>query len=318
QTTIEQEIGTVRGNYDAIKACAKDMLRNARQNKDVDAAAVTKVVVPLVASAVRNADALVYFTHLRHKTEYTLLHSVRVCLLSLAFGRHLGLSIADLITLGTGALLHDIGKTKVPQEILEKAGSLTPEEFEEAKKHVQAGVQILRHTVGIPAIAVDVARYHHERHDGSGYPHRLTKSQIPYLGQIGAIVDCYDALTSDRSYAPAIAGHAALQKIYGSRDQLFDAKLVEQFIQCMGIYPIGGVVELNSGDVGVVVSVNRARRLKPRIRLVLRPDKSRYRPPKTVNLMQPDASQPLEIERVLEPGAYGIRPADYLRITAHH
>ena len=318
QTTIDQEINTTRPAYEATRALMRKAMPEIRQGADIDMAAIKKVVVPLVASAVRNADALACFTQLRRRFDYTVLHSVRVCLLALAFGRHLGLPIADLITLGMGALLHDIGKTKIPEEILNKPGKLTEEEFELAKKHVQAGVQLLRRTDGIPAVALDVARYHHERHDGSGYPHRLHETQIPYLGQIGAIVDCYDALTSDRVYASAISGHAALQKIYEWRGRLFDKQLVEQFIQCMGIYPIGSVVELRSGDVGVVVSVNRVRRLKPRVKLVLRPDRTPHLPTKTVNLLQAEEGQSYEIERVAEPGAYNIRPSEYLRVTTHH
>jgi putative nucleotidyltransferase with HDIG domain len=318
RTTIDQEINTSRTAYEATRTLMRKAMPEIRQGADVDVGGVKKAIVPLVASAVRNADALVCFAQLRRRFDYTALHSVRVCLLALAFGRHLGLPIADLITLGMGALLHDIGKMKVPEDILNKPGSLTEDELELAKKHVQAGVQLLRRSNGIPAVALDVARYHHERYDGSGYPHRLHTRQIPYLGQIGAIVDCYDALTSDRPYALAVSGHTALQKIYEWRDHLFDKQLVEQFIQCMGIYPIGSIVELRSGDVGVVVSVNRVRRLKPRVRLVLRPDRTPYLPTKTVNLLQTEDSQSYEIERVAEPGAYSISPAEYLRVTTHH
>ncbi len=320
QTTIEQEISTIRPAYDALKVFVRNAMQNIRQGGGLDSGDVKKVVVPVVASAVRNADALVCFAQLRRKADYTTLHSVRVCLLALAFGRHLGLGIPDLITLGIGALLHDIGKMSVPEELLNKPGPLSEAERDLARKHVQAGVQLLRRIQGLPAPAIDVARYHHERYDGSGYPHRLSQQQIPYLGQIGGIVDCYDALTSDRVYAAGISAYTALQKIYGARERDFDPKLVEQFIQCMGIYPIGSVVELSSGDVGVVVSVNRARRLKPRVRLVLRPDRSPYRPPKTVNLMQTteDTGESYEIEHVPEPGAYGIVAADYLRVSGHH
>ena len=320
QTTIEQEISTVRPAYDALKVFVRNAMQNIRQGGGLDSGDVKKVVVPVVASAVRNADALVCFAQLRRQADYTTLHSVRVCLLALAFGRHLGLGIPDLITLGLGALLHDIGKMSVPKELLNKPGPLSEAERDLARKHVQAGVQLLRRVQGLPAPAIDVARYHHERYDGSGYPHRLSKHQIPYLGQIGGIVDCYDALTSDRAYAAGVSSYTALQKIYGARERDFDPKLVEQFIQCMGIYPIGSVVELSSGDVGVVVSVNRARRLKPRVILVLRPDRSAYRPPKTVNLMQTteETGESYEIEHVPEAGAYGIVAADYLRVSGHH
>ena len=167
------------------------------------------------------------------------------------------------------------------------------------------GTEILQDTKGIPEGAIDVARHHHERYDGSGYLNGLEKDQIPLFGKIGGLVGCYDSLISDRVYNVATSAHTALKQIYEWHGKLFDSKLVENFIQCMGTYPIGSVVELNTGDVGVVISVNRVRRLRPRVRLALRSDRTPYRPPKSINLMQDlsEEGRPFDIDRVHEPGA---------------
>lgn len=320
QTTLEEEVNTIRACYEETKDLVKTIMQDARRKKEIDATRVKAVVALLVQSIIRNANALVCFAQLRKKEEYTTLHNVRVCVLALALGRHLVLNPKDLDILGIGALLHDIGKMKVPSEILNKPESLTQREFELMKNHVRWGVQVLKNTKGIPNAAIDVARYHHERWDGSGYLSRLKKDRTPYFGQIGGIVDCYDALTSDRIYGAAISAHDALKRIYEWRNKEFSVALVEQFIQCMGIYPIGSVVELNTGDVGVVVTVNRVRRLKPRVRLALKPDKTPYRFRKTINLMHDTTSEgrPVEIDRALEPGAYAVNPIEYLPITVHH
>ncbi|MFQ6022976.1 MAG: HD-GYP domain-containing protein [Acidiferrobacterales bacterium] len=317
QTNLEEEINNVSGSYREAKAVIDTTMEDARQGKRINATHVRKVVMEMVASVHRNPNGLICLAQLKDKNDYTALHSVRTCIFALVLGHHLGLDDDDLSALGIGVLLQDIGKTMMPSELLRKPERLNDQEFEVVKSHVSWGVQILLDTDELPELAIDVARYHHERCDGSGYIHGLDKDQIPQFGQIGAIVDCYDALTCDRPYATAISPHDALTRIYEWRHTKYGTVLVEQFIQCMGIYPIGSVVELNTGDVGVVVTINRKRRLRPRVKLVLRPDKTPYKPPKSMNLMKYTTHDglPIAIERVLEPGAFGIKPIDYLPLT---
>ncbi|MFQ5995155.1 MAG: HD-GYP domain-containing protein [Acidiferrobacterales bacterium] len=320
QVTLEEEINNLRPTYNESRALTRTILRGVRDDKRLDVTAVKKVAGQFVESVLRNGNGLVCFAQLRRRADYTSLHSVRTCLLALTFGRHLALKVDDLYLLGIGTLLQDIGKAKVPVEILDKPQPLTNPEFQAVKRHVQWGVDVVRVGQNIPEPAIEVVRFHHERYDGSGYPNGLKGDQIPLLGQIGAIVDCYDALTSDRAYSAAISAHNALMQIYESRDKEFDAALVEKFIQCLGIYPIGSLVELNTGDVGVVITVNRARRLKPKVRLALTAEKTVYRPPRTINLMSDTTNddQPFEIDRVLDPGAYGINPVHFLPVRLHH
>jgi putative nucleotidyltransferase with HDIG domain len=317
RTTLEEEIEEARDIERGTRALIYTIMEDARLGRSVDTHTAKQVVADMVESILRNPDALVCLNQLKAKHEYTALHSMRVCVLALAFGRHLEFTPEELQVLGMGALLHDVGKMKVPNEILNKPGRLTAEEFTLMKSHVPEGVAILEQNSGIPPMAIDVARFHHERNDGSGYSSGRQGDQIGLFGSIGAIVDCYDAITSDRVYHNGLSAFDALNMMYQWRRKDFHSELIEQYIQCMGIYPIGSVVELNTGSVGVVISVNRERRLKPRIALVLTAERKPYTEAKIVDLMhQPmeGASGELEIRKVLAAGAFGIDPINYLPI----
>lgn len=315
-TTLEQEIGEVRQTYSQAGAAIKNIMEDVRLGKAIDGAGAKQFVGKLADSVLRNPDALTCFIQLKKKDEYTAMHSLRVCILAIAFGRHLGLPSTELQTLGIGAMLHDVGKMKVPLDILNKPGELSEREYDLMKTHVPHGVDILEKTDGIPQTAIQVARCHHERYGGGGYINGFKGDQIGLFGMIGGIVDCYDAITSDRSYHAGLSSHLTLKQMYGWRGRDFHAGLVEQFIQCMGIYPIGSVVALNTGEVGVVVTMNRMRRLKPRIALVRKSDGTLYNASTIVDLMscKTREGKPCEIERVLEPGVFGINPIEYLPI----
>jgi putative nucleotidyltransferase with HDIG domain len=318
KTTLEEELPQARLIEVETKNVIYSIMDDVRLGHSIDTAAAKKVVSDMVESIIRNPDALVCLNQLKDKDEYTALHSLRVCILALAFGRHLEFSIDELNVLGVGALLHDIGKMKVPNEILNKPGKLTEREFELMKSHVPRGVEILEQTKGIFGASIEVARSHHERFDGSGYATGLKGDQIGFYGQIGAIVDCYDAITSDRAYHTGLSAHDSLRKLYEWRHKDFHPLLIEQFIQCMGIYPIGSVVEMSTGSIGVVVSVNRLRRLKPRVALVLDSEKRPFTPTKIIDLMSQPADshgKAVEIRVVLPAGTFGINPADYIPLA---
>ena len=319
QSTLEQELTEARGIVTETRDTVFNIMEDVRLGRSVNTTAAKKVVADMVDSVIRNPDALVCLNQLKNKHEYTALHSLRVCVLALAFGRHLEFSDEELNLLGIGALLHDVGKMKVPNEILDKPGKLTGEEFDLMKGHVPEGVKILEQSKGILPVSIEVARSHHERYDGHGYAFGAKESQIGLFGSIGAIVDCYDAITSDRSYHDGMSAHDALKKMYSWRGTDFHPQLIEQFIQCMGIYPIGSVVELSTGGVGVVVSINRKRRLKPKVALVLNSDKTPFTAPKVIDLMHQPFEGPgkeVEIRRVLSPGLFNINPSDFIPLGA--
>ncbi len=318
-TVLEEEIGHAREIVTETRETVYDIMGDVRLGRSINTTAAKKVVADMVDSVIRNPDALMCLNQLKDKDEYTALHSLRVCVLALAFGRHLDLTDEELNLLGIGALLHDIGKMKVSNDIINKPGKLTDEEFALMKSHVPHGVNILEQTHGISPLSIEVARYHHERYAGGGYANGSKGDQIGLFGSIGGIVDCYDAITSDRSYHIGMSAHDALTKMYSWRGRDFQPLLVEQFIQCMGIYPIGSVVELNNGSIGVVVSINRARRLRPKVAMVLNADKTPFTPSRVVDLMDyanEKSSSKLEIRKVLPPGEHGVIPTKYIPMGA--
>jgi len=316
QVPLEVELAQARELEIQTKTLIYDIMDDARLGRMVDTERAKHVVAGLVQSVMRNPDALVSLNQLKNKDEYTALHSLRVCVLSLAFARHLELSDDQLHIVGLGALLHDIGKMKVPNEVLNKPGRLTAEEFEIMKTHVPHGVKIAEAGRAVPPAAIELIATHHERVDGSGYTSGLKGEGISLFGQIAAIADCYDAITSDRVYHNGVSAHEALGKLYSWRNINFHEQLVEQFIQCMGIYPIGSIVELNTGSIGVVIATNRMRRLKPRVALVLNADKTPFGTRKIIDLHQEAEGNgsALEIRKVLPHGAFGINPTDHLPV----
>jgi HD-GYP domain-containing protein (c-di-GMP phosphodiesterase class II) len=219
----------------------------------------------------------------------------------------------EINILGLGALMHDIGMAMVPKEILDKPGPLTEEEAEIIKKHVGWGTEMVFKSGGIDKMAMQFIEQHHERYDGSGYPYGLEGDSISTAGTIGAIIDVYDAITSDRGYAKGLSAEDALKKIYEWSNQDFKKELVEEFIRCMGIFPIGSLVELSTGSIGVVVTINRYRRLKPRIALVLNPDKQPYKRKMIVTLLDfGSGKDEVKIKRVLPANTYGIDPMAHI------
>jgi len=293
----------------------QELLHDAKLGRSINYLGAKQAITSMAESIIRNPDALMCFAQLKRKDDYTALHSLRVCILALAFGRQLGMPRDRLEVLGLGALLHDIGMVKVPEEILGKPGALTPAESQLMQQHVVWGADMLYASRQIPSAAIEVLTEHHERDDGSGYLNGLRGDQISEFGMIGAIVDHYDAITSDRVYQTAISAHSVLMQMYSWRNTLFSAPLIEKFIQCLGIYPIGSVVQLNTGDIGVVAAINRNQRLKPYVMLAYRPDRQPHVEMPITNIAThrtPDG-RPCEIERVLEAGAIDIEPSRYLR-----
>jgi len=316
-TSMQEEVESVRDTFIEARLLVQEVMHDAKLGRSLNLAGAKTAVRNMAESVLRNPDALMCFAQLKRKDEYTALHSLRVCVLALTFGRQLGMPRDQLEVLGLGALLHDIGKVKVPEEILSKPDALTPQEFEIMKQHVVWGAEMLYAARQVPGAAIEVVSSHHERFDGSGYLRGLRGDAIGDFGMIGAIVDHYDAITSDRAYRGAVSAHSVLMKMYEWRDTLFSAPMVEKFIQCLGIYPIGSIVELNTGEIGVVAAINRMQRLKPHVMLVYRADRRPYEEMPIANIAtrRTPEDRPCEIERVLEPGAVSIDPAQYLRMA---
>ena len=314
QVPLEKEIVYAKEVEAEARETIHEIINYVHKGKNFDIALVTKVVTNMVNSIIRNPDALVCLTYMRKISDYTALHSIRSCILGITFGRHLVFSKEEMIDLGVGFMMHDIGMLKIPREILDKPTGLDEEEFEIMKRHVGWGVALLNKNGGVPPLAMQVVQQHHERRDGAGYPVHLKGDAISQAGFISSIVDVYDAVTSDRIYSGGLSAEDTLKRMYEWREKDFHAELVEDFIRCMGIFPIGSLVELSTGSIGVVISINRARRLKPKVALVLTADKTPYSHKVITDLMEHTDGQGREIKisRVLPVGTYGIHPMDHI------
>ena len=309
KATVEQELGPARVAYTSSQLLMNEALSAVRIGRTLDAGRVRAAISSLTESVLRNPDAMLLFSQLREKGEYAVSHSLDVSIYMTAFGRFLQLEQGQIEFLGYLGLLQDIGKVRLPKSLLEKRGRLNVEEFEQAKLHVSYSVEILRATPGIPRDLPRVAVLHHERHDGSGYPNRLRDNQIGMIGSIAAIVDTFDAMTVRRPYADAVAPSAAISNLYKWRGVYFDAQLVEQFIRFIGIFPVGSLVELNSGEIAVVMSQNPTQRLKPRVMVIRDAKGNPMRPQKLLDLSRsPKATsdEPYRVLRTLEQGRVAV------------
>jgi HD-GYP domain-containing protein (c-di-GMP phosphodiesterase class II) len=305
---IEQEIHAARCAYENTSALVRTMMDDIHFGRRIDTQGAKQVVRECVDSLIRNPDALLFLTQLKNRDEYTAQHSLNVCIYSVAFGIRLGYQGQTLEDLGLSGLMHDMGKMKVPLEVLNKPGKLTVQEFEIMKQHTTLGRDILMSARESLPSAVDVAYSHHERLNGSGYPLGLDGEHLAPFSKIVAIVDTYDAITSDRVYHNSRTHMDAINVLSKSRGKGFDSRLVIKFIERIGIYPPGTVVEMGNGEVGVVMEVYPKAKIRPKVVLIL-DERKRPRAPRLVDLSKLDldaAAQPYVIRKVLTNNAYGI------------
>ena len=310
KTSVEQESGRARTAYGDSRKLMRDVLRSVRLGRTLDAARVKIAVTTMTESVLRNPDALLLLSQLRKKGEYNESHALDVSIYMITFGRFLELEPGQIEFLGYLGLLQDVGKLRLPSELLEKRGRLSAEEFERAKLHVGYSVEILRGTPGLPGDLPRIAALHHERHDGSGYPRKLRGSEIGMMGSIAAIVDTYDALTAHRPHADPLSPSAAISMLYKWRGVFFDAHLIEQFIRCIGIFPVGSLVELNTGEIGVVIAQNAAKRLQPRVMVIRDAAGNPMHPQKLLDLSRSPMASPDEPYRILGTREAGSVPFD--------
>jgi cyclic di-GMP phosphodiesterase len=275
---------------------------------------VKEAVSSMTDSVVRNPDAMLLLSRLKEKGTHTLDRAFGVSIYMITFGRFLQLPRDQLDLLGMLGLLQDIGKTRVPEGLLNKKEPLTDAEFELCKRHVDYSVEILAEATGLPVELPGLAALHHERFDGSGYQKGVKGTDIGLYGSIAGLVDCFDVLTHPRPYAEALAPSNALSQLYGWRGTQFDGPLVEQFIQCIGIFPVGALVEMNTGDIGIVIAQNLVRRLQPRVMLVLDAKGDRIIPQRILDLAREprmDNQTPYRIKRTLEKDSVAIDPSEF-------
>lgn len=311
KASVEQESGPARAAYTNSRTLMRDVLSTVRIGRTLDAERVRAAVSTMTESVLRNPDALLLLSQLRKKGEYNESHALDVSIYMITFGRFLQLEPGQIEFLGYLGLLQDVGKVRLPKELLEKRGRLSVEEFERAKLHVNYSVEVLRATPGLPGDLARIAALHHERHDGSGYPKGLRAPEIGMMGSIAAIIDTFDAMTVRRPYAEPVSPSAAISMLYKWRGVFFEANLVEQFIRCIGIFPVGSLVQLNTGEIGVVIAQNAARRLQPRVMVIRDANGNPMQPQKLLDLARlpkAGADEPYRILNTLEQGSIAFDP----------
>ena len=311
-TSIDKEYVRADKAYKTLGNDFKNLLENLKKGNAIDLSQLSQSITSVVDSVLRNPGAMSLVIKLKQLDNHIYSRAIGTSVWCATFGRHLGLEVPSIEQLALGGLLLDTGKSKIPLELLLKKGEISSSERKLLQAHVDLGLRILASTPvsameqRLPIDVMQMIATHHERADGSGYPQSIKNDSIPVFGRIAGIVDSFDAMTSDLPYTEnaAKSPHEAIAELYELRGTKFQEELVEQFIQAVGLYPTGSLVELNSGEVAAVIEVNGLRRLRPTIMILLDKNKTPLVEFKYVDLSKVETK--LKVVGGLPPGAYGI------------
>ncbi|WP_250658124.1 HD-GYP domain-containing protein [Alkalimarinus coralli] len=310
-----RELEKAGATFNEAKRLISNIFATVKLGRSFNISEVKSVVTDIVGSILRNPNAMQWLSLIKNKDEYTAEHCLRVCVFAVSLGRELGMLEGELIELGISGFLHDVGKTRIPNEVLNKPGRFTAQEFELMKSHSTHGKNILISQAGVPPIAVDVAYTHHERIDGGGYPRKLEGYKISRFARIVCIVDAYDAMTSVRVYKSAMSSLESLRIIFEEKGVHFDPELADLFIKLIGVYPTGHIAELTSGEVGIIIKSNNEHRLKPKILRLI--DKHGIKSKEVIidlaKTPTDDNGNPIRLKDVHPNGAFGIDIQPYLK-----
>lgn len=313
--SYRDELKKARATRGVVAKALKGAMESVALGGSMDKKKLDQAGKLITQSVFRNVDAMVGLTRIKEHDPYTATHCLNVCILVLSIAHAEGVDQSMAEILATATLLHDIGKTRVPLEILNKPGRFEPHELEEMRKHTIYGEEILKKMSGVTDEAIFIATQHHEMLDGSGYPNRLSGDDIHRLGQMTAVADVYDALTSARVYKPAMPPHFALARIYGNRDKEFRSDLVGLFTKSLGLYPVGSLVMLSTGEIGIVCEPNPEDTRQPKVGVFITRYKKHRSVPMVVDLADPYAPEERKIVKVLDPTRYEIDIDKMLKMT---
>lgn len=307
--SMDAEMGRAAQIVGKSKGAVVSMFTEARMGKAIEAEQAMPLVEEIAYSVMRNPGALIGLARLKTADDYTYMHSVAVCALMIALSRQLKLSDEETREAGLAGLLHDIGKMAVPAEILNKPGKLTDAEFVSIKEHPGAGYQMLLEAKGVGEIALDVCLHHHEKMDGTGYPKGLEGDQISLYARMGAVCDVYDAITSNRPYKAGWCPAESLRKMSEWSRGHFDDRVFQAFVKSIGIYPVGTLVKLHSGRLGVVIEQQVGKSLLlPKVRVFFSSKSMAYISPLLLDLSSP-AVQDKIVSRE-DAAAWGLKDID--------
>jgi len=317
QDTVElgNELEPARTSLEDAVQIMRSCVGKLQATGGFDIDEIERAITPLVASVMRNKSAMAALLRMRALDDYTFSHAISNAVWGAILARQLGFPPPDIDAIALACSLLDIGKVNLPTDLLVQKSAPTPEQWVVLKSHVNEGMKLLEENDVKNTKVLLAVRSHHERFDGSGYPDGLGGNEVPLWGRIAAVVDSYDAMISDRPYAEARSSYGAVQELQKQSDVLYQKEIVDHFIQAIGVFPVGAIVELNTGEVGVVVAQHGTRRLKPKIILLLDAEKKPRDNLVIVDLSSQDTAENATlswwITRELPKNAYGIDPAKY-------
>jgi len=314
-TTLKEEFHAASGIKEQAVDTLKGVMQDLRSSGELEVGALESAVTPMVDSVLRNSAALACLMRMQEKDDYLYQHSLASTVWAAILGRQIGLTRSDIDLVALGAMLLDVGKTQIPMELLTKPGGLDDKERAIMRRHVQFGLDILDKAGDVDSRVFDMLAHHHERYNGTGYPNGVSGNAIPVFGRIAGIVDAYDAMITPRPYATLLSSYDALRKLQLLADVEFQAEIVDQFTKAIGAFPTGTLVELNTGEIGIVTRQNRIRRLRPEVMIIMGADKQTLEDFRIVDLNEEKTTdsgeQSLWIECGLPPGMHGIDPTKY-------
>lgn len=296
-------------------AAARSLINTIKAGHLPESRMVLGAAEEIVASIKRNPEALISLTQLKGYDEYTFTHSVNVGILIAATAKMMGYPDDEASFAGMGGLLHDIGKMKIPEQIINKPGNLSDTEYETVKRHTMLGMEMINSMKSIPDLTKKVVLQHHERCDGKGYPFGIRSERIHEIGHVAAAVDVYDALTSDRVYKAAWPPQKALAILFKGIGKDFEGEIVQTFTKQLGIFPVGSFVKLANNSMGVVIHVDKENLLSPKLALVFDKDGKRVEETEIIDLYREqlkDNGKDFKIVLSLNPQTYNVDLKDYL------
>jgi HD-GYP domain-containing protein (c-di-GMP phosphodiesterase class II) len=312
---VEQELPIAKEIYRSCEDALRHLIVTVRSEGEIDARALTSAMNSMIGTIQRSPDAMLLLKAVRRRDSYELTRALDTSILMVTFARYLQYPTTRLEVLGLAGMLLDVGMTSLPEGVVEAYNSDEIVDKGAIEAHVLHSVELVRGARGLPEGVDEIVGLHHERQDGEGYPYGLARDQIATDGAIAAIVDSYSRLTSPRQNACPLSPSRALSQLHKERGRAFEEALLEQFIQCIGIYPVGGAVELNTGEAGLVIAQNPLRRLLPRVMVMLDSGGKRIHPQMILDLMKEPKTatgDPYKIRRALPLDQLPVEEDDFL------